>query len=146
VCFQVWTELNKDWLVKQEEKDKLTAARAAAGIVPRVKGPRKPKIDHSASTGEPRAHTIPTHTLIHSFISLLAVQALKNVMEEKKISSKVNYSALDGLFTEKAASTKKIEEEAADPKFLPYGLLSPLHLFIGTHRRLLHRHPPSRSS
>ncbi|KXZ48221.1 BFR protein [Gonium pectorale] len=73
----LWTEMNKDWIEKQEAKK---AAEAAAEGAPsgrtKRKYTRKPKL--------PAAED--------------AAGATRNLLESKKLSNKINYGALENLF------------------------------------------------
>jgi transcription factor IIIB subunit 2 len=122
-----WTEMNKDYLEKEAEKTRLKAlentdaAAAAAAAV----GPLTPTSTKTVKDGYESDVVEPPHTPIAKNLrkrtraprttlpkdgptAATAAEATKQVLQNKRLSKKINYEALDELFTSTAAAITTI--------------------------------------
>ncbi|PJF19050.1 Subunit Brf1 of transcription factor TFIIIB complex [Paramicrosporidium saccamoebae] len=115
-----WTEMNKDYLDKEAEKARIKAIELAefqksnAQVPPLQQTGEKDGyeanvVEPSETTGpfkatRKRTRSARTTTPKESSPAVTAAEATKQVLQNKRLSKKINYEALDELFTTTAAS------------------------------------------
>lgn len=85
---EIWTKLNADWAAAQEEKKKLLAAQGDAAGKAASNRKRKKQAEMEGLAPLPRPGR-PAAT---------AAEAARSMAASRKLSSKINYAALDSLF------------------------------------------------
>jgi transcription factor IIIB subunit 2 len=102
---RIWSALNKDYLREEAEKAKLEAVaqkyeevqtdttKEKAAAAGKKRGSRGPRQGSKAQKSAEPAET--------------AAEAARQMMAAKKFSKKINYDALDSLFSASATSTAK---------------------------------------
>ena len=102
----IWTEMHKEYLQEQEDKDKLNKARAEAqrgyGTTDTKKRRSSKKHHKSSSTSKKSKSSSKKRSKKNKTANddndRTAGEALKNVVEKKRFSRKINYEALRGIF------------------------------------------------
>jgi len=97
---QIWLELNKDYL--EDQSQKAVAALSSGAKEKKDKAKRKSK-EEKQSTGNATADS--------------AAEATMEVLKRKKLSSKINYAALESLFSHDKKDTAKTERNPAEVNF-----------------------------
>ena len=109
----IWSELNKDYLETQAAKEAAVAAAPPGGAGAASAGDKGDETDEKDANGKGKkkrkryTHVVPADT---------AAEAAHAMLSSKKISSKINYDALNNLFKDDAHhahATRRGEEQTA---------------------------------
>jgi len=111
-----WADQNKDYVQKQRDKSALNEARAeAAGLHldERQRPRKKSRSTTRASSSSNRKYRSSTSAAVNK--GRTAEQALIGVVEKKRLSRKINYDALKGIFGADSSTGDDYQYDATNP-------------------------------